>query len=328
VVVADWARNPYFEESDYCNEFKLVDLRFMDQAEQAVCPGGVPVNEVYDLAADMGGMGFIEANHSVILQNNLRINLNLLQCAVKHKVSRFFFSSSACVYPDFAQTQAGEFTPNLKESDAWPSDVRSNAYGFEKLAAEEAVKWHGHDHKFMQVRMARSHNIYGPQGTWKGGREKAPAAFCRKAISNDKIFPLWGDGIQTRSFCHVDDCVEGSIRIMRSDVTEPLNLGSDVLISMNDLAKLAMSIEGKDLKIVHIDGPQGVRGRNSDNTLIKEKLGWAPSITLEDGLRRTYTWIKKQIDDEVAAGADIVQFRDSHIVHSNFDDSGEKVRGL
>jgi GDP-D-mannose 3',5'-epimerase len=321
IVIADWAKNIYFEDSEYCNEFHMLDLRFQDNADKA-CTG---VDDVYDLAADMGGMGFIESNHTVILQNSIRININCLASCVEFGVKKFFFSSSACVYPDYAQTQAGEFTPNLKESDAWPADIRSNAYGFEKLVTEEATKWTAHDHP-IEVHVARFHNIYGPQGTWKGGREKAPAAFCRKVITNDEVFPMWGDGEQTRSFCLVDDCVEGVIRIMRSDCSEPLNLGSDELISMNDMAKLAMSYENKQLRMEHIPGPQGVRGRNSDNTMIKEKLGWAPSIKLAVGLKGTYFWIKEKVAEDVAAGIDIEQYRGSVIVKATIKDDGASVR--
>jgi len=321
-VVADWAENIYFDVADYCDEFHLLDLRFQDNCDK-VCYG---CDEVYDLAADMGGMGFIESNHSIILQNSLRININLLASAVEFKLKKFFFSSSACVYPDYAQTQCGEFSPNLKESDAWPADIRSNAYGFEKLVMEEACKWTSHDNPSLETRVARFHNIYGPQGTWKGGREKAPAAFCRKTLCNDEVFPMWGDGEQTRSFCLVDDCVEGVIRIMRSDCAEPLNLGSDELISMNDMAKLTLSYEGKSLKFEHIPGPQGVRGRNSDNTMIKEKLGWAPSIKLADGLKTTYFWIKEKVEADKAKGIDLEQYKGSVIVKAKVSDDGDSVR--
>lgn len=321
VIVADWAENIYFEQHEFCDEFHNVDLRSQENCDK-VTEG---VDEVYDLAADMGGMGFILSNHSVILQNNLRIGLNLLQSAAKFRVKRFFFSSSACVYPDYKQEET--VIPALKEEDVWPADLRSNAYGFEKLVMEEACRWTAHDHPSMQVRIGRFHNIYGPQGTWKGGREKAPAAFCRKVLTNEKEFPMWGDGEQTRSFCLVDDCVEAVLRLMRSDCTEPINVGSDRLISMNDLAKLIMTFENKKLKLRHIEGPQGVRGRNSDNTLIKKVLGWAPEISLEIGLKKTYFWIKKQIEDEKRAGVDVSKYRGSEIVKSSVEETGESVRG-
>lgn len=330
-VVADWADNIYFEVDDYCSEFHKFDLRdqFLSDLACEDC------EEVYDLAADMGGMGFIESNHSLILQNSLRINLNLLASSVKHGVKLFFFSSSACVYPDFKQHgidgEGGEvFTPNLKEEDAWPADVRSNAYGFEKLVAEEACKWAAHDNPTMAVRIARFHNIFGPMGTWKGGREKAPAAFCRKVLANDEVFPMWGDGLQTRSFLIVDECVEGILRLCRSDCSEPTNIGSDYLISMNDMAAMIMEFEGKELKIEHIPGPQGVRGRNSDNTNIKEWLGWAPTPgrdALRDGLKRTYDWIKSKIEAEKAQGIDNTQeYSGSVVFQGKATDDGDSVR--
>ena len=191
----------------------------------------------------------------------------------------------------------------MKESDAWPAWPQ-DTYGFEKLYAEEMAMIYGRDFDIV-TRIARFHNIYGPHGTWKGGREKAPAAFCRKAAAcTDKDeLDIWGDGLQTRSFCYIDDCVEGIIRIMHSDYDKPINLGSDEMIDMNGLLNLALSFEGKKNKIKHIPGPEGVRGRNSDNTLIKQVLGWAPSIALKDGLKRTYDWIKAQIERERAAGS-------------------------
>lgn len=308
VRVADWNRNLYFKESEFCDEFHLVDLREQDKAHAAVDG----VEEIYDLAADMGGMGFIMSNHDVILQNNLRIGLNLLSSATKYGVKKFFFASSACIYPDFKQTEVD--VPALKESDAWPSDLRSNAYGLEKLVMEEACKWTSLANPNLKVRIGRFHNIYGPRGTWKGGREKAPAAFCRKVIANDKELEIWGDGEQTRSFCLVDDCVEGVLRLMESDFCEPLNIGSDYLISMNDMAKLIMTFEDKKLDIKHQDGPQGVRGRNSDNALIQKILGWAPATPLKDGLKETYDWIKKMIEEEAASGVDTSVYKGSSIV--------------
>lgn len=313
VVAADWNRNEYFDaESDFCDKFLLMDLR--DQENCHIATEGC--DEVYDLAADMGGMGFIMTNHALILQNNLRIGLNLLASATKYKVKKFFFASSACVYPDYRQEET--HVPALKESDAYPSDLRSNAYGFEKLVMEEATRWTAHDTD-IKIRIGRFHNIYGPKGTWKGGREKAPAAFCRKIIANDTELEVWGDGEQTRSFCLVDDCVEGVIRLMNSDYTEPLNIGSDRLISMNDMAKLIMTFEGKNLTLKHLKGPQGVRGRNSDNTLIKEVLGWAPTIQVEEGLKKTYFWIKEQMEKDRAAGISWEAYKGSMIVTVDAD---------
>jgi len=306
VRCVDWAENEYFKVEEFCNEFLQLDLRELKNCITA-CEG---IEEVYDLAADMGGMGFIQSNHSAILYNNIMISFNMIEAARQCAVKRFFYSSSACIYPEYKQTT--ENIPPLKESDAWPA-APQDAYGLEKLVSEECCKHYGKEFK-IEFRIARFHNIYGPQGTWKGGREKAPAAFCRKTIASTEQFEMWGDGKQTRSFCFIDDCVEGVIRLMRSDFREPLNIGSDEMVSMNDMAHLAFAIEKKNLKINHIPGPEGVRGRNSDNTLIKEVLGWAPSISLKDGLARTYTWIKGEIEKEKAKGVDISIYGSSKIV--------------
>lgn len=287
VIVADWKRNEYMEEKDFCSKFLLIDLRKYSNCIEAT----KGCDEVYCLAADMGGMGFIQSNHSVIMYNNTMISFNMVEAARVNKVSRFFYSSSACIYPEFKQTQ--DEILGLKESDAWPAQPQ-DAYGLEKLVSEEIAMHYEKDFG-MATRIARFHNIYGPYGTWKGGREKAPAAFCRKALTSTKDFEVWGNGKQTRSFCYIDDCVEGILRIMKSDYKQPLNLGSDVAISMNGMAKLCMKLAKNDLPIRNIPGPEGVRGRNSDNTLIKKVLNWAPSITLEDGLGRTIKWIKGRI---------------------------------
>merc|ERR1711871_728029 len=220
---------------------------------------------------------------------------------------RFFYSSSACVYPEFLQTETDVVA--LKESTAWPAQPQ-DAYGLEKLSAEELCMHYGKDFG-IEVRIARFHNVYGPQGTWKGGREKFPAAICRKVNVATTEIEMWGDGNQTRSFTFIDDCVEGILRLFHSDFQEPLNLGSDEMISMNDMAKLTMSFEQKQLTINHIPGPEGVRGRNSDNTLIKEVLGWAPSISLADGLKTTYMWIKSELERE--AGENKADYASSKI---------------
>ena len=212
---------------------------------------------------------------------------------------RYFYSSTACVYNEDKQLDPSN--PGLKETDAWPAKPQ-DTYGLEKLYHEEMCLAYAEDFPIV-TRVARYHNVYGPRGTWKGGREKAPAAFCRKAIASETEFEMWGDGEQTRSFMFIDDCVEGSMRIMNGDYEKPLNLGTEEMVSMNEFAKLAMSFSGKDLPIKHIPGPQGVRGRNSDNTLIKEKLGWEPSISIKDGLRKTHDWIKGEIEAEKAAGS-------------------------
>lgn len=229
----------------------------------------------------------------------------------KGSVNRFFYSSSACIYPEHKQLDPSN--PGLKEEDAWPANPQ-DAYGLEKLASEELCKYYGKEFP-IEFRVARFHNIFGPHGTWRGGREKAPAAFLRKAICSSTDFEMWGDGHQTRSFCYVDDCVEGILRLFRSDVKEPLNIGSDEMVSMNQMAADALELAGKpSLPIRHIPGPEGVRGRNSDNTKIKKLLGWAPSITLKDGLSRTYKWINAQIELEKKNGVDVSTYAGSKVV--------------
>jgi GDP-D-mannose 3',5'-epimerase len=308
VRAADWKDNEYFKPEEFCDEFLKIDLRSLEACLTA-CKD---VEWVFNLAADMGGMGFIQSNHSLILYNNTMISFNMAEAARRTGVKRFFYSSSACVYPEYKQKET--LIAPLKEADAWPAQPQ-DAYGLEKLTTEELCMHY--DKEFpIEFRIARFHNIYGPEGTWKGGREKAPAAFCRKVAATEKEFEMWGDGLQTRSFCFIDDCVEGILRLMRSDYKQPLNLGSDELITMNDMAHLVMSIANKQVPIKHIPGPEGVRGRNSDNTLIKQVLGWAPSISLKDGLTRLYPWIKQQIDNDKAHGVDIAQYASSKVVQA------------
>jgi len=231
-----------------------------------------------------------------------------------NNVKRFFYASSACIYPEFKQLTEDIEGGGLKESDAWPAQPQ-DAYGLEKLVTEELVKHYGKDFG-IETRCARFHNIYGPYGTWKGGREKAPAAFCRKVLTSPTEIEMWGDGKQTRSFTFIDDCVEGILRLMTSDFKEPINLGSDEQVSMNGMMDMVKAYDGKTTPIKHIPGPEGVRGRNSDNQLILEKLGWAPSITLNDGLRITYFWIKEQIETEMKEGGitDVSAYAHSLIV--------------
>jgi GDP-D-mannose 3',5'-epimerase len=296
-VAADWKRNEYFKEEEFCNEFHEVDLRLLDNCVK-VAKG---CDWVFNHAADMGGMGFIQSNHSVILYNNTMISFNMMEAArAVGTVKRFYFASSACAYPEYKQTSDDSVA--LKESDAWPAQPQ-DAYGIEKLMTEELCMHYGKDFG-IEVRIGRYHNIYGPFGTWKGGREKAPAAFCRKAITATTEFEMWGNGKQTRSFCYIDDCVEGTLRLMRSDFGKPLNIGSDECVSMNDMADIVLVLAGKKIPVKHIPGPEGVRGRNSDNTLIKEVLKWTPQISLKEGLARTYAWIDQQINKEKAAGLD------------------------
>jgi len=228
----------------------------------------------------------------------------------QNSVKRYFYSSTACVYNEALQLDPAN--PGLAEHMAWPARPQ-DTYGLEKLYAEEMAIAYAKDFP-IKCRVARYHNVYGPRGTWKGGREKVPAAFCRKAICSTTEFEVWGDGLQTRSFMFIEDCVEGSIRIMLSDCEIPLNLGTDEMVDMNDFARIAMSFDQRDLPIKNIPGPEGVRGRNSDNTLIKEKLGWAPSIAIRTGLKTTYDWIKTQVEAESAGGGSIAAYSSSNVV--------------
>jgi len=317
IVVADWRRNEYFTAAEYCDEFLELDLRSLENCLRAT----YGCEDVYHLAADMGGMGFIQSNHAVILFNNTMISFNGLEAARRNNVKRLFFSSSACVYNESKQLDPAN--PGLKEVDAWPA-APQDAYGLEKLVTEELAKHYGKEYA-MKTRIARFHNIYGPQGTWKGGREKSPAAFCRKVLTSTVDFEMWGDGLQTRSYCFIDDCVEGILRIMESDVTEPINLGSDEMISMNDMARMIMEFEGKKLPIRHIPGPEGVRGRNSDNTLIQKLLHWSPPPLLVEGLRRTYYWMKDEIEKDRSAGIDVNLYASSKIVAPTNPDAGKST---
>jgi GDP-D-mannose 3',5'-epimerase len=303
VVVVDWKTNEFMLQEEFCDEFIHDDLRKLEVACKA-CEGCV---QVYNLAADMGGMGFIVSNESVLAFNNTAISMNMLEAARRAKVKDFFYSSSACVYNEAKQEDPNN--PGLAEGDAWPARPQ-DMYGLEKLYAEEMALAYGRDFD-LNIRIARFHNIYGPRGTWKGGREKAPAAFCRKALTSTEHFEMWGDGKQTRSFTFIDDCVEGVLRLMFSDCDVPINMGTTEMVDMIEFAEIAMSFEDKKLPIKHIDGPMGVRGRNSNNVLILEKLGWCPSITIREGLGKTYFWIKEQIEKE---GGDAAKYSVSEIV--------------
>jgi GDP-D-mannose 3',5'-epimerase len=247
------------------------------------------------------------------------ISFNVLEEARKAGVKRFWYASSACIYPEYKQLDENlDGACGLAEKDAWPAQPQ-DAYGLEKLMTEELLMHYDADFG-MECRIGRFHNIYGPYGTWKGGREKAPAAFTRKAITSDKEMEMWGNGLQTRSFCYVDDCVEGILRLMVSDYKKPLNIGSDEMVSMNEMAKIALDYCKKDIPIKHIPGPEGVRGRNSDNTLIKQVLGWAPTTPLKEGLGYTHTWIKQQIDDFVKAGGTYADLTQSKIVQQTMSE--------
>jgi GDP-D-mannose 3',5'-epimerase len=289
---------PEFAETD-ADEFEILDLRRWDNCLQATRG----VSEVYALAADMGGMGFISANHALILYNNSLINLHTLEAARVNGASRYLYTSSACIYPEHLQEDAN-VTP-LKEDDAYPA-FPQDAYGWEKLVSERLCMHYREDYG-IETRTVRFHNIFGENGTWDGGREKAPAAMCRKIatakLTNNNAIDIWGDGEQTRSFCYIDDCVEGIYRLMRSDFHEPLNLGQDRMVSINELADMIANIAGITIEKKHVDGPQGVRGRNSDNTKLREVLGWEPEISLEDGLAKTYRWIEDQVRQTVTSDA-------------------------
>ena len=259
-----------------------------------------PFDEIYQLAADMGGAGFIFTgeNDADIMHNSATINLNILN-AVKqfneHKglnKTKIFYSSSACMYPEHNQLDPDN--PNCEESSAYPADPDSE-YGWEKLFSERLFLAYNRNYD-IPVRIARFHNIFGPLGTWNGGREKAPAAICRKVIQSSGDIEIWGDGKQTRSFLYVDECVEGVRRLMESDFSEPVNIGSDEMVTINQLVDIACSIENKDITKKHIDGPLGVAGRNSDNKLIKESIDWAPNYPLSKGIEKTYKWIKEQVN--------------------------------
>jgi len=282
---------PEFAETD-ADDFIEGDLRDISVCERVF---DQPVDEVYQLAADMGGAGFVFTgdNDAEIMHNSATINLNVLEVCRKRNIKRIFYSSSACMYPEHNQLDPDN--PLCTEDSAYPANPDSE-YGWEKLFSERLYLAYARNHG-MQVRVARYHNIFGPEGTWDGGREKAPAAFCRKvAMTPDGgTIEMWGDGVQTRSFLYVDECVEGTIRLMRSDWQGPVNIGSEEMVSINDLAAMVMRIAGKNQSIEHIPGPVGVRGRNSDNRLIKRMLDWEPSESLEDGIRKTYSWIAKEV---------------------------------
>lgn len=281
---------PEFSEVD-ADEFEILDLRRWDNCLQATRG----VDEVYGLAADMGGMGFISSHHSEILHNNSLINIHTLDAARLNGVKRYFYTSSACIYPEYKQTEANVVP--LKEEDAYPA-MPQDAYGWEKLIMERLCTHYREDYG-LETRIVRFHNIFGAYGTWEGGREKAPAALCRKIavakLTGNHEIEMWGDGEQTRSFCHIDDTLEGIYRLMRSDYRFPLNLGSDRMVTINELAHIIAKIAGIEITIKHIEGPMGVRGRNSDNTRLREVLGWEPQLTLEQGLARTYPWIEQQV---------------------------------
>jgi len=281
---------PEFSPKDEADEFLLLDLRDFNNCLKAT----EGMDKVFTLAADMGGIGYITEVKADVMRNNVLINANMAEASRQNKVKRLFFSSSACVYPTFKQTD-----PNvtaLKESDAYPSDP-DNEYGWEKIFSERLYQNYYQDYG-LDIRIVRYHNIFGPEGTYDGGREKAPAALCRKVALalNPGEIEIWGDGKQSRSFCYIDDCLEGTFKLMESDFREPLNIGSDRLVTIDELADIIIKISGKKLtKKYNTSAPQGVRGRNADLTLVKKILGWEPKISLEKGLAKTYRWIEEMV---------------------------------
>jgi len=291
-----WVRAVDIKYHDYidspADEFIKGDLRDPVFVKKVIDES---FDEVYQLAADMGGAGFIFSgeNDADIMHNSAMINLNIVEASVVSKVKKIFYSSSACMYPE--RNQMDPDNPNCSEDSAYPAEPDSE-YGWEKLFSERFFMA-AHRNYGLDIRIARFHNIFGPEGSWNDGREKAPAAFCRKvAESPDGAeINMWGDGKQTRSFLYIDECIEGILKLMNSNFINPINIGSDEMVEINELAKIIMKISGKDLTIKHISGPLGVRARNSDNTLIKNVLGWSPSAPLYDGLEKTYSWIFDQV---------------------------------
>jgi len=294
---------PEFGETE-ADDFVVGDLR-----DPLICRSVVDrkFDEIYQLAADMGGAGFVfTGEHDAdIMHNSALINLNMVEAAVKRNSRRFFYSSSACMYPEYNQLDPDN--PKTAEDSAYPAQPDSD-YGWEKLFSERLYLAFARNHG-LEARIARYHNIFGPEGTWEGGREKAPAALCRKiemAEPGGEI-ELWGDGTQTRSFLYIDECLEGTTRLMRSDWAGPVNIGSEEMVSINALAQMIMDVAGKQVSIRHIPGPLGVAGRNSDNKLIQEMLDWSPSESLRDGIAKTYPWIAEQVAASQAAQEPVVE---------------------
>jgi GDP-D-mannose 3', 5'-epimerase len=281
------------------SEFVIADLRRADECLRLTRG----VHEVYALAADMGGMGYISAHHAAILHNNVLIDFNTLEAARQNGVDRVLFTSSACIYPEFRQMD--DAAPPLKESDAFPAQPQ-DAYGWGKLLTEQLCGHYEAEYG-IATRVVRLHNIFGPLGTWEGGREKAPAAICRKVavakLTGDPTIEVWGDGRQARSFCYIDDCVAGLVMVMGSDCRLPLNLGQDRQVTIRELVEMVADIACVDVEIRYVEGPQGVRSRNSDNALVQRLLGWTPRVSLETGLARTYAWICEQVRAQLAETA-------------------------
>ena len=292
VRIVDIKFDNYIKERYFTEKLKL-DLRIWKNCVIATRN----IDKVYNLAANMGGIGFISTVGAEVMHDNVLINTYMLEAARQNKVKRFLFSSSACVYPTYRQTD-----PNvkpLKEEDAYPADP-DNFYGWEKLFTEKMCEAYQRDYG-MDIRIVRYHNIYGPEGTYKGGREKSPAALCRKVAeaSNPGEITIWGDGKQTRSYCYIDDAVIGTVKVMESNYSKPVNIGSDRLVTIDQLADIIIRISGKDIiKKYDLSAPQGVRGRNADLTIAREIIGWEPKVSLEEGLEKTYKWIEAQVQKD------------------------------
>ncbi len=286
---------PEFETSQ-ADDFIIGDLRLLDVVQQVINSGGI-IDEIFQLAADMGGAGYIfTGDHDAnVMHNSGMINLNIIDEATKANVKKVFYSSSACIYPEYNQLDPDN--PKCSEDSAYPAAPDSE-YGWEKLFSERLYLAYHRNHN-IPVRIARFHNIYGPLGTWQGGREKAPAAICRKVAEADDggTIDVWGDGQQTRSFLYIDACIDSVMKLMNSDLIGPYNIGSDEMVTINQLVETAANVANKSIHINHIDGPLGVRGRNSDNELILKDLGWAPTFSLHDGINHTYHWIQSQINN-------------------------------
>ena len=293
-----WVRGVDLKYPEF-SETKSDDFVIGDLRNPSLCHDIVDrsFDEVYQFAADMGGAGFVFTgdNDADILHNSAMINLNMINACHKHNIKRIFFSSSACVYPEKNPFDVKTF--KYPEDSAYPANPDSE-YGWEKIFSERLYLAY-HKNYNTEARIARYHNIFGPEGTWRGGREKAPAALCRKIsaalLNNEDCIEIWGNGKQMRSFMYIDECIEGTIRLMRSEITDPINIGSEEIVTINQLAEIIMEIAGKKLSIKNIPGPLGVEGRNSHNELIYKKLGWRPSMSLKEGLKSTYSWIKEQV---------------------------------
>lgn len=297
VRIADIKRHEYHHHLDICDEFIVGDLRDPKTVETVMSLSSGKFDEVYQLAADMGGALYIfTGNHDAdVMHNSALINLNVAKEAVKQKVGRVFYSSSACMYPEHNQEDPDN--PLCTEDSAYPANPDSE-YGWEKLFSERLYFAYNRNHK-IPVRVARFHNIFGPEGTWDGGKEKAPAAICRKVImSKDNTIEVWGDGKQTRSFLYIDECIEAVRRMMESEFMGPVNIGSEEMVTINRLVEIVSDASGRNdpIRINHIEGPLGVRGRNSDNTLIRKELGWDYKQPLVEGIAKTYAWIKDQVE--------------------------------